>query len=317
MLGQYLYSSYTYSLSKDKSEVFETITPTNKKPRGRRRPDLMDAAFGIVVLEDFLQIRRPEDLLKYTKRHGFPNRDQILQQIQEELKQYLQNKSRPDPDAIHIRTSKTEFFINLAASLRWLSTVICAIQEVDTKSLLAWTKSTYIPPKPGDDSRRPADIPPDAIEIILEPQPDSPEYKDYAVAVQFLSPYSSKYVFPSKWKALPAAPSREIAIQNVSEHINVLMQPIRIMLTTSGTPTFSARNHTDAMALALYNQLSGAQGLKVCRNPNCPTKFYLPKTKSKRKPLLRLLRLRAGARKLEKNQSRSRDTLSTSCRNTG
>lgn len=208
-----------------------------------------------------------------------PNRDNFLKQIvsPKTMEQY-----RKDPDGPRVYSAPTDWFLNLASAMRWISYVVSAIQDGDMQLILKWVKAEYVPPV--DNPSRPPDIPPDAYRIVLEPEPDNPQRADYDSAIFLLGSYHPQFFFPSKWKTFPEAQARRIAVSNISEHINILVSPIKMILTDAGTPRFSVRNHTDAMALFLYNQLSGAQGIKICRNPNCPTKFFLPKRKSNRKP---------------------------------
>ena len=295
------YFKHSYSLEDDVSSdevkrLLEAISCELKKPK-ERKIDLYSSNDAARLLEEFVRVKDVYGLFKYVKKFGLP--DKRPERI------YLEQKNDlPKPGLPVTRKIKQEYFYRLAATLRWLTNVLVAIRLSNHEQLETWitTRPRFGQFTQSADSEleKSAKQQKDIVDLTMEPPFDTDIFNDWWLTGEYFNhfirvpPYlqlpSDRLclqpfrVSKEKWSdaSWKRKESIDFAKAYLAFHINRLMEAVHPAVSNEGVPHIAVEQPFEAMCVYLYNQFSGASGVGVCLNPNCPERIYIVKRKGKK-----------------------------------
>lgn len=227
------------------------------------------------LLHGFLLVRDLGSLLKYFRSFGLPDRRE------ENTFPELTVRSFKTNEPI-IRLIHTESFLRSAAMLRWLLTVMDAVDRYDHQQL-----ELLVMGKAGLQEFQLINPPKRAkrvIRLTMEPPSNSKEYKDFALAQTMVATDFDLEIRQAEWSGKQKKQRLDFAKKYVAHHINQQLQGVHPAVYFNGKIYFAVTQPIEAMYLELYHRFTGSSGIGICKNPNCPKRFFVIKRKGSRKP---------------------------------
>ena len=271
MAASATFEKHSFSLIRNDFLLEESVTMVSIKPR-LKKIDLAKAQDQILILERFLNVKDSQALVKYANCYGLPHKNE-----QAIIHQMDTNLVRPGLEMQIIW--EPNYFLNLAATLRWLGLLICTVQEMNHSSLDEWTKRSDAVTQ----TSLFAEFQPPEIRLAFRISKGCSEYSDWTRAQNILDRHV--YCIPKEnWRSPPLQRKARLAFAKayLAYQLNRFVSQVHPAVTNDGEPTYKISTPFEAMCMNLLNQFSGAAGISICRNPNCPTRFYLAR-KNKRK----------------------------------
>lgn len=258
----------TYEFHDKKSLIIETTKP-GAEPR--QLVDPLNAKVVNTLLLAFLKVEDTDTLMKYAERFDLPARSESHSKV---VTSPLTSKQQL------VVWRSVDYYLRLAAMLRWLDVVVSAVKQADHRLLESWITDDWRPVRKGNLFESSTEV---MVDLILEPKPDSPERKDWELGKELLAKRRPFRISPSKWHKSNVKQRLDCAAAYLADQINALVAGISPTISPEGEQSFTITEPVQAMYLRLYDQLAGASGIMRCPNPNCATKFFLPKGKNGRK----------------------------------
>lgn len=277
--AQPYFPKHTYErFNKSKWALIETTSLAPVKPK-QAKIDLMDVGQRALIVAEFCNVTDLQTFLDYVVQFGLPTRTDAPKW--ERLG--TQNLRSRKPERLLIPVPD---FLALAAMIRWLICILKAIDKNDPKSpnhelLESWIQAER---SSFQYSLFEADPEP-AMTLKMRPKPKSKGYTDWKDAEKRLAKQPEQQVPLAKWNKTPLRNKLrfDFAREYLAFQINQLIQNVCPAVTPDGKPYFVLTESLEAIGLNLYDQFTGAAGIGICRNTDCPNKFYV-KRKGKRSP---------------------------------
>ncbi|MBY0358282.1 MAG: hypothetical protein K2W82_09805 [Candidatus Obscuribacterales bacterium] len=234
----------------------------------------------VELLERFLQIRTSKDLLKYCKKYGVPHRSkhQYLLQINALPKEIQEQKL----NVLGWYTDPTLDFANL---IRWLKELHQVISDQDHEKLKLWfPDKRHLVHKLDLQS---LEVEVSVVEEVLLGVKLPLLLKRMSASKMLPESEFNISISISKWEseALRKKYRLDFAKAYLAHHLTWLMKDIRLNIDKKWQPSYIIDDHLAAVSLALFDEVTAASLIGICRNPHCPTKFYsrLKKVQNKKR----------------------------------
>ena len=250
---------YTYFLATDDRLLHVESKFLTRKPR-RGQVDLTSREKVSMLVERMLAVRDATSLLGYVKEFGSPD-----------FRLHTDRKGNRSPAPV-------EHYLQRAATLRWLSKLINAQSEQDRETIDTFVNARYVRNGSLEAGGVRFNIDHTVILKLICPQAHS-LYSDYQRCSIFLGGNDRDYVVSkSEWDRKRFQCQLRFIREMIAFHINSLTADVRSIINPIGLyEELTLDEQFDAMIWFLRNQFLGGSGVLVCRNPNCPQGFYVPK----------------------------------------
>jgi len=118
----------------------------------------------------------------------------------------------------------------------------------------------------------------------LEKLEEFNEYKLWRDGEHFLNSNFSRLISPNDWKKNRHAQILLAVRHYVAALITNKLKNVQLKVQHMGEVTLHVSEPIEGIMQVLLNEFSGTSNIRICANKHCPTKFFFPEQKSKRKP---------------------------------
>ncbi|MBX9877613.1 MAG: hypothetical protein K2Y22_04070 [Candidatus Obscuribacterales bacterium] len=275
MAGQYSLLKRQYKHFHLKGVILET---TSANP-SFLKIDFAYQKHRAFMLETFVNATDATKLLRYLRRFGLPDRKRIQEN------QVLSKDLVTEATEILVTANG---LLSIAARLRWHLTLMEAVRQADhdyLKLCVQANDSEFPEEHPLYKPHRKSKL------LSMSPSPTASAYTDWEDGL-LSSDESEKeferHIEPKEWQGQLRQRNKrlEFTRRYIAHHINHHLSNVHPTVDFKGKTFFDLKQPIEAMYLELFNQFTGATGIIICKNPNCPKPLFAakPKQKSKRKP---------------------------------
>lgn len=258
------YTVHRYNLARE-GVMLEVSSHVSTKP-WRGQPDLSDSEVRKKVLNGFLKVVKPSQLVLFSRQYGIPTRSQELFVVSRTPRFAIQQEGAVDETIYRVSE-----FLELAGMFRWLQYVLLTIiqdQREQQDELISWIKGT-------ESMQGGLFVPTETfMRLEFEVPRESTKFDDWKSSQIFLP----KVMFEArlaKWNRDKKSQQFLFARTYLSSAITWLIRNTGLGVDPQGKYFFKIPEPYDAMGFAMYEQFTGASGIDACRNPDCKRFFVV------------------------------------------